>query len=103
VFDCSARSARIALCLIARSARCDVRRVAAVCVGSRCRLKPEIASGRSGLNDEAEPCERVNRMLKVSVVIPVYNPGDDFTPCIDSLTSWSPARQDTVSEPDRTR
>jgi glycosyltransferase involved in cell wall biosynthesis len=28
-------------------------------------------------------------MLKMSVVIPVYNPGDYFTPCIDSLTSQS--------------
>jgi glycosyltransferase involved in cell wall biosynthesis len=26
-------------------------------------------------------------MLKVSVVIPVYNPGEYFTPCIESLTS----------------
>jgi poly(ribitol-phosphate) beta-N-acetylglucosaminyltransferase len=28
-------------------------------------------------------------MLKVSVVVPVYNPGDYFTPCIDSLISQS--------------
>lgn len=27
------------------------------------------------------------RMLKVSVVVPVYNPGEYFRPCIDSLTS----------------
>jgi poly(ribitol-phosphate) beta-N-acetylglucosaminyltransferase len=33
--------------------------------------------------------ERVNRMLKVSVVIPVYNPGEYFTPCIESLTAQS--------------
>jgi poly(ribitol-phosphate) beta-N-acetylglucosaminyltransferase len=28
-------------------------------------------------------------MLKVSVVVPVYNPGEYFRPCIDSLTSQS--------------
>ncbi|HET9779883.1 MAG TPA: glycosyltransferase family 2 protein [Propionibacteriaceae bacterium] len=28
-------------------------------------------------------------MVKVSVVVPVYNPGDYFTPCIDSLISQS--------------
>ena len=28
-------------------------------------------------------------MFKVSVVVPVYNPGDYFTPCIESLTSQS--------------
>ena len=28
-------------------------------------------------------------MLKVSVVVPVYNPGEYFQPCIDSLTSQS--------------
>jgi poly(ribitol-phosphate) beta-N-acetylglucosaminyltransferase len=28
-------------------------------------------------------------MLKVSVVIPVYNPGDYFAPCLESLTSQS--------------
>jgi glycosyltransferase involved in cell wall biosynthesis len=33
-------------------------------------------------------------MLKVSVVIPVYNPGDYFTPCIDSLTSQSLSRDE---------
>ncbi len=36
---------------------------------------------------QAPAYERVNRMLKVSVVIPVYNPGEYFTPCIESLTS----------------
>ena len=33
--------------------------------------------------------ERVKRMLKVSVVIPVYNPGEYFKPGIESLTSQS--------------
>jgi glycosyltransferase involved in cell wall biosynthesis len=32
---------------------------------------------------------RVDHMLKVSVVVPVYNPGEYFQPCIDSLTSQS--------------
>jgi poly(ribitol-phosphate) beta-N-acetylglucosaminyltransferase len=34
-------------------------------------------------------CAILDRMLKVSVVVPVYNPGEYFGPCIDSLTSQS--------------
>jgi glycosyltransferase involved in cell wall biosynthesis len=33
--------------------------------------------------------EKLDRMLKVSVVVPVYNPGEYFGPCIESLTSQS--------------
>jgi glycosyltransferase involved in cell wall biosynthesis len=34
-------------------------------------------------------CAILDRMLKVSVVVPVYNPGEYFGPCVDSLTSQS--------------
>jgi glycosyltransferase involved in cell wall biosynthesis len=34
-------------------------------------------------------CGRLDHVLKVSVVVPVYNPGEYFGPCIESLTSQS--------------
>ncbi len=37
-------------------------------------------------------CERVRRMIKVSVVVPVYNPGQYLRACVDSLTDADPLR-----------